>query len=186
MIETAIEVTDDRVPARVIRRIIDVEREMPSHPIELLPHARAAVEAAAASRRVPLITKGDLLDQGRKLARSGLGKLFDGGEIVSHKTPEVYARAFAAHGGPERAMMVGNSMKSDVLPALAAGAWGVFAPHGLISDLEHAAPPEQEARIHEIGDLGALPDLIAQVEASDPALATSGAIRPAGPHISQT
>lgn len=166
MIETAIEVTDARVPAGVIREIIDVGREMLSHPIELLPHARAAVEAAAERRRVLLITKGDLLDQERKLAQSGMGEMFDGVEIVSHKTPEVYARAFAAHGGPDRAMMIGNSMKSDVLPALAAGAWGVFVPHGLAWDLEHAEPPEDRSRFHEIADLGALPDLIARIEAA--------------------
>jgi hypothetical protein len=99
------------------------------HPIELLPHAREAVESLAPDVRLLLVTKGDLLDQERKLAQSGLGELFDGVEIVSHKTPETYAAIFARHGdGAERAMMVGNSLRSDVVPAIRAGSWGVFVP----------------------------------------------------------
>lgn len=164
MIETAIEVTDDRVPARIIREIIETGQEMLSHPIDLLPHARDAVEAAAATHRVVLITKGDLLDQERKLAQSGLGDLFDGVEIVSNKTPQVYADIFARHGdGAQASMMIGNSMKSDVLPALDAGGWGVFIPHGLSWALEHAEPPGNHPRYRELADLGALAALLQQV-----------------------
>ncbi|MDF0600776.1 HAD family hydrolase [Psychromarinibacter sp. C21-152] len=156
MIETAIEVTEERVPARVVSEIIAAGQEMLGHPIELLPHAQDAVAAATERFRVVLITKGDLLDQERKLAQSGLGELFDGVEIVSDKTPDVYARIFERHGdGAARAMMVGNSMKSDVLPAIAAGGWGVFVPHDLAWDLEHAEAPEHP-RFREIPDLGQL------------------------------
>lgn len=165
MIETAIEVTEDRVPARVIREIIAAGQEMLSHPIELLPHAREAVEAVTATHRVLLITKGDLLDQERKLAQSGLGELFDGIEIVSNKTPPIYAEIFARHGeGPDRAMMIGNSLKSDVIPAIEAGGWGVFVPHDLTWALEHAHPPDGHGRYHELGDLGGLLDLVAEIE----------------------
>ncbi|MCA8881945.1 MAG: HAD family hydrolase [Rhodobacteraceae bacterium] len=164
MIETAIEVTDDRVPARIIREIIAAGQEMLSHPIELLPHARAAVEAAAADYRVVLVTKGDLLDQERKLAQSGLGELFDGVEIVSDKTATVYARIFAHHGvGAESAMMVGNSLKSDVCPAIDAGAWGVYVPQGLVWALEHAEAPEDHPRYRELADLGGLASLLQQI-----------------------
>jgi len=166
MIETAIEVTEDRVPARIIRELIGAGQEMLAHPIELLPHAQAAVEALAASHRVVLITKGDLLDQERKLAQSGLGDLFHGVEIVSEKTPAVYGEIFARHGaGAARAMMVGNSMRSDVVPAIEAGGWGVHVPHDLGWDLEHAEAPEQAPRYRSIADLGALPGLVAEVEA---------------------
>lgn len=164
MIETAIEVTEDRVPASVIREIIAAGQEMLAHPIDLLPHARDAVEAAAQTHRVLLVTKGDLLDQERKLAQSGLGDLFDGVEIVSEKTPAVYARIFAQHGdGAERAMMVGNSMKSDVRPAIDAGGWGVFVPHGLSWALEHAEPPHDHPRYRALPDLGGLVALLQQV-----------------------
>ena len=98
MIETAIEVTDRTVPAPVIAEILAAGQDMLSHPIHLLPHAQEALEALAERHRLVLITKGDLLDQDRKLAQSGLGDLFDAVEIVSQKTSEVYARAFASHG----------------------------------------------------------------------------------------
>ncbi|TDK48073.1 HAD family hydrolase [Antarcticimicrobium luteum] len=166
MIETAIEVTEDRVPARIIRQLIGAGQDMLAHPIELLPHARATVEAVTETHRVVLITKGDLLDQERKLAQSGLGDLFDGVEIVSEKTQAVYQEIFARHGaGAAQAMMVGNSMRSDVVPAIEAGGWGVHVPHDLQWDLEHAEAPEQAPRYRSIGDLGALPGLVARIEA---------------------
>jgi putative hydrolase of the HAD superfamily len=161
MIETAIEVTDEKVPARVIRELIGAGQEMLRHPIELLPHAREAVEALAPDFRLLLVTKGDLLDQERKLAQSGLGDLFDGVEIVSNKTPETYAAIFARHGeGADRAMMVGNSLRSDVVPALRAGGWGVFVPHDLTWEVEHDEAPEDHPRFRRIVDLGQLPALV--------------------------
>lgn len=165
MIETAIEVTDRRVPASVISEILAAGQDMLNHPIHLLPHAQKAVETLADSHRIVLITKGDLLDQERKLAQSGLGDLFHGVEIVSHKTPAIYASAFTRHGtGPASAMMVGNSMKSDVVPAIEAGAFGAYVPHGLTWELEHADAPDTHPRFREIPDLSALPALIEEIE----------------------
>jgi len=162
MIETAIEVTAGRVPGSVIGEIIAAGRELLDHPVELLPHARQALEALAVDYRVVLITKGDLLDQERKLAQSGLGDLFDAVEIVSDKTPAVYAAIFARHGdGADRAMMVGNSLRSDVVPVIAAGGWGVHVPHGLTWALEQAEAPLDHARFHTLTDLAALPALVA-------------------------
>ena len=164
MIETAIEVTEERVPASVISELIAAGQEMLRHPIELLPHARAAVEAVATSHRVLLVTKGDLLDQERKLAQSGLGDLFDGVEIVSNKTRPVYDEIFNRRGeGADRAMMVGNSMKSDVVPVVEAGGWGIFVPHGLTWALEEAAAPVASPRYRELEHLGHLPDLVAEI-----------------------
>lgn len=165
MIETAIEVTEARVPASVIADLIAAGREMLEHPTELLPHARAAVTALAADYRVLLITKGDLLDQERKLAQSGLGDLFHGVEIVSNKTAPVYAQIFARHGSTAaQAMMVGNSLKSDVIPVIEAGGWGVHVPHGLTWALEHADPPTGHPRFHSLPHLGGLPDLVAGMQ----------------------
>ncbi|KAF0675719.1 HAD family hydrolase [Profundibacterium mesophilum] len=165
MIETAIEVTQDRVPARIIRQIIEDGQEMLAHPIELLPAARETVETLSASHRIVLITKGDLLDQERKLAQSGLGDLFDGVEIVSDKTPAAYARIFSDHATPPgAALMVGNSMKSDVIPPIEAGGWGVFVPHGIAWALEHAEPPQNHPRYHEIASLVELPELVGRIE----------------------
>ena len=161
MIETAIEVTDGRVPASVIGEILSAGQDMLGHPIELLPHAAEVVAELSGRHRLVLITKGDLLDQERKLAQSGLGEMFHAVEIVSDKTRTTYERVFARHGdGPGRAMMVGNSLKSDVRPALDAGAWGVFVPHDLTWALEHAETPEGHARFHVLPDLGGLPALV--------------------------
>jgi putative hydrolase of the HAD superfamily len=165
MIETAIEVTQGRVEASVIAEILAAGREMLRHPVDLLPHARETVTALAADHRVVLITKGDLLDQERKLAQSGLGDLFHGVEIVSDKTAAMYQAAFARHGaGPQNAAMVGNSLKSDVLPALAVGAWGIHVPHDLTWSYEQAEPPIDAPRFRAISDLGALPNLIAELK----------------------
>lgn len=161
MIETALEVTEHRVPGRVIQEIIDAGQDMLSHPIELLPHAEEAVTAAAQAYHVVMITKGDLLDQERKLAQSGLGDLFDGVEIVSEKNPATYAEIFQRHGhAHEAAVMVGNSMKSDILPVLDIGGWGVFVPQPLSWALEHAEAPDGHPRFRELPDLGGLADVI--------------------------
>ena len=164
MIETAIEVTEGRVPAAVIGELIRAGRDMLEHPIELLPHVRASVTALAADYRMVLITKGDLLDQERKLAQSGIGDLFDAVEIVSDKTAEAYRTIFSRHGtGADQAMMVGNSLKSDVIPALLAGAWGVHVPHGLTWALEIADPPQHHRRFHVLGSLERLPELVSGI-----------------------
>jgi putative hydrolase of the HAD superfamily len=166
MIETAIEITDGAVPASVISELLGAGRALLDHPMELLPHAREAVTALAASHRIVLITKGDLLHQERKLAQSGLGDLFHAVEIVSDKTADTYARAFARHGsGADQALMVGNSLKSDVIPALQAGAFGVYVPHGLTWALESAEEPQGHARYACLPDLGHLAGHIDQLQA---------------------
>lgn len=162
MIETAIEVTEGRVPAAVIADLLAEGREMLRHPVDLLPGAEDCIKVLAEDHTLVLITKGDLLDQERKLAESGLGDLFDGIEIVSDKTVATYSRAFASHGdGAGRALMVGNSMKSDVLPAIGAGAWGVFCPSEHEWELERAEEPVSAPRYRRIATLAELPGLIA-------------------------
>ncbi len=166
MIETAIEVTDGRVPARVIEKILAAGRELHSHPIEVLPHAAEALAGVAGKYHVVLITKGDLFDQERKLAQSGLGDLFDAVEIVSDKTPDTYRRIFSqADAGEGAAMMIGNSVKSDVIPAIAAGGWGVHIPHRITWAIEAAAPPSQSPRFRQIKALKDLGPLIDEITA---------------------
>lgn len=166
MIETAIEITKGEVKASVIGEILAAGREMVAHPVETLPDARETLAALVGDYRLVVITKGDLFDQERKLAQSGLGDLFHGVEIVSDKTAEMYRRVFARHGdGPERAMMVGNSLKSDILPALEAGAWAVHIPHELTWALEHAEEPAGQPRYRRIPRLSALDELVRLIEA---------------------
>jgi putative hydrolase of the HAD superfamily len=167
MIETAVEVTDGRVPASVISQILDAGRDMLSHSVDLLPHAAQTVQTLRSDYKILVITKGDLLDQERKLAQSGLRDLFHGIEIVSAKTPETYSRIFAEHGtGADQSLMVGNSMASDVIPMLNAGGWGIYVPHGLSWAIEYAATPEHP-KFREITDLGDLPNLIKSITTGD-------------------
>ncbi len=165
MIETAVDATDGRVDGHVIGQILEMGQEMLRHPIELLPHVEETLGSLQDRFPLILITKGDLLHQEQKLAASGLGEMFAGVEIVSEKVPGVYARAFQGHGGSERAMMVGNSMKSDVVPALEAGSWAVYVPHGLTWALERAATPQGHPRYRELPDLSGLPEHVASVAA---------------------
>jgi putative hydrolase of the HAD superfamily len=164
MIETAIEITDGRVPANILRDVLEAGRDMLRHPIEPLPHAEETLRALGASYRLVLITKGELLDQERKLAASGLGEHFDAVEIVSDKTPEVYARVFSRHGrGAEHAMMVGNSLGSDIVPALSAGAWAVHVPSGHNWVLDRHDGPTDTRRFRLIPDLGGLPPIVSEI-----------------------
>lgn len=160
MIETAVEVTEGRVPASVISQLLDAGRDMLSHSVDLLPHAAETIEALRHQYKVLVITKGDLLDQERKLAQSGLRDLFHGIEIVSAKTPDTYARIFSQHGtGADQGLMIGNSMASDVIPMINAGGWGVYIPHGLTWEIEHAPTPDH-SKYFEINNLSDLPPLI--------------------------
>jgi putative hydrolase of the HAD superfamily len=161
MIETAIEVSGGKVPAQVIEKLVAFGHEMLAHPIEPLPGVAEALALLRQNRALVMITKGDLFDQERKLAESGLGEMFTGVEIVSRKDSAAYARIFARHGeGPERAAMIGNSLASDVIPALDAGAWAIFVPHPLTWVHEHAEAPETHPRFRQAQAFGDVPKLI--------------------------
>lgn len=163
MIETAMELCDGEPPAGAIREILAAGREMLAHPVETLPGVDEALARLSERYRLVLITKGDLLDQERKLAASGLGDLFAAVEIVSEKDQRTYERVFARHGtGAEEAVMAGNSMKSDVLPALAAGAFAVHIPYAITWAHELADAPENHPRYGALDRIDDLPDWIAQ------------------------
>lgn len=167
MIETAHEICGENLPPAAVAEILGYGREMLTHPVDCLPGVRETLEILAPGHRLVVITKGDLFDQERKLAQSGLGDFFDGVEIVSEKTAATYAGAFARHGaGADRAMMVGNSLKSDVIPALDAGAWGVHVPYRITWALEHAEAPETHPRYRALPSLGGLAEVIAEAEAA--------------------
>ena len=162
MIETAIEITGGRFESGDVRQVIEWGREMLASPIELLDGVPDAVEAIAARVPIILVTKGDLLDQETKLARSGLGQHFQGIEILSEKTHTAYERVMRRYSvRPERFVMTGNSLRSDILPALAAGAHAVHVPYTHEWIHERVAPEELEnARYHEVAHLRDLPALL--------------------------
>ncbi|PNS08437.1 HAD family hydrolase [Solilutibacter silvestris] len=130
MVEAAIEVTDARIVAADIHRIVSLGRGLLLHPVELLPGISAAVDAMAARFPVVLITKGDLFHQEAKVRASGLADRFQRIEIVSEKDPETYARLFHEFGvRPEEFVMVGNSLRSDIAPVLELGGAGIHIPY---------------------------------------------------------
>lgn len=158
MIETAMELTGGNPPPGVIREILAAGREMLGHPVEPLPGVDEALAALSERYRLVLITKGDLMDQERKLAASGLGDLFVGVEIVSEKTADTYRTVFARHGtGPEEAVMAGNSMKSDVLPAIEAGAFAAHIPYAVTWAHEMAEAPAGHPRYAALDSISDLP-----------------------------
>jgi len=164
MLEAAIEVSGQNVPAQVIGEILAAGREMMAHPVEPLPGVEDALEVLAGRGRLIMITKGDLFHQEQKLAASGLGEFFSGVEIVSDKKPETYRHIFARHGGDaQTAVMAGNSMRSDVLPALEAGSWAALIPYPIVWAHEAAEAPENHPRYRELGSLAELPGWIEEI-----------------------
>ncbi len=161
MIETAIEITEGKAPASLIAEILAYARAMVEHPVETLPEVRETLEELQSRFPLVLITKGDLFDQERKLAQSGLGELFRAVEIVSEKDAATYSKLFQRHGqGAEGAVMVGNSLKSDIVPVLEAGGSAVYVPHELSWELEHAEEPVAARRYHRLERIAQLPSLL--------------------------
>ena len=141
MIETAIEVSGGRVETVEIQRLIDYGKAMLDHPVELLHGVEDIIEPLRQNYRVMLITKGDLFDQESKIARSGLADLFWKIEIVSEKDPETYRRVLDTHDiAPDSFLMVGNSVRSDILPVLEIGGRAVHIPYQVTWEHENADP----------------------------------------------
>ncbi len=161
MIETAMELTGNEAPGRLIAEILAAGREMLSHPVEPLPGVEAALADLGRDYRLVLITKGDLLHQEQKLAASGLGEHFVAVEIVSEKDTATYTRLFARHGtGAAEAVMCGNSMRSDILPALEAGCWAAYVPFHVTWEHEVAPAPEAHPRFTTLASVSELPDWV--------------------------
>ncbi len=130
LVETALEVTDGKVDGGVIQQILDAGKAMIEHPVELLPGVAQTIERLAAKSPLLLITKGDLFHQESKIARSGLADHFARIEIVSEKDEETYRRILDRYSiDAERFVMVGNSVKSDILPVLALGGNAIHVPY---------------------------------------------------------
>jgi putative hydrolase of the HAD superfamily len=161
MLETVMELTANEPPGRIIADILAAGREMLNEPVEPLPGVDQALAELSERYRLVLITKGDLLHQEQKLAASGLGDLFAAVEIVSEKDAHTYERVFARHGtGAAEAVMCGNSVRSDILPALEAGAFAAHVPYPLTWAHEMADAPTGHPRFAELESIRRLPGWI--------------------------
>jgi putative hydrolase of the HAD superfamily len=158
MIETACELTEGRITGDKIKQIINFGKEMLGSPIEVLEGVRATIEILSKNYRLMMITKGDLLDQETKLARSGLGDFFDAFEIVPRKDASIYRYILRRHQiRPEEFVMVGNSLKSDILPVVEIGARAVYVPYE--TEWFHERVTEEELAGKNFAQLAALSEL---------------------------
>jgi putative hydrolase of the HAD superfamily len=145
MIETAVQLTEGRIHGNDVHDIITIAWDMLAKPMEIFDGVRETILTLSEQYQLLLITKGDLFEQEAKIARSGLGDFFDGIEIVSEKTPRAYEAIVTRHQvPPQRFVMIGNSLKSDILPVLAMGGIGIHIPfettwiHELVPEAELA------------------------------------------------
>jgi putative hydrolase of the HAD superfamily len=166
MIETAVELTEGRISGQDIQTLINVAREMLSADVQLLDHVEETIQELAKTYPLMVITKGDLLDQETKIIRSGLMKYFQNIEVVSHKTVESYERILKRYSLiPKRFLMIGNSLRSDILPILELGAHAVYIPYETtwlheVADL----PPDGQAGFYPLEHMGKLPALLESLE----------------------
>lgn len=143
MIETAVELTEGRVKGNEIQKIITFARQMLASPIEILEGVEKTIKTLSEDYHLMVITKGDLFDQEIKLARSGLGDYFDDVEIVSNKVSEVYKKILKNYEiKPNEFVMVGNSLRSDILPVLEVGGNAVHIPYE--TEWFHEMVPNEE------------------------------------------
>lgn len=157
-LETALRISGNTVPAATMRKVLDSGKQLLDFPIVPLPGVVPVLKALKPGYRLVLITKGDLLDQERKLAKSGLEKYFHHIEILSKKEEKDYKDLLATLGvEPRNFLMVGNSLKSDILPVLNLGGYGVHIPFSVTWQHEVAdaglPDPERFKQVEKITDL---------------------------------
>ena len=155
-VEAALTITDGAVPTAVIGELLDMIRATLTEQVRLLPHVPEVLAKVGAHYRLVLITKGDVIHQTHKVETSGLAHHFTDIEIVLEKDPGQYDRLFRKFGVPaERICMVGNSVRSDILPVMALGGTAVHVPYPLLWELEHVEHDEHFAELANITDLPA-------------------------------
>jgi len=162
LIETAIDLTSGRISGADLRVVTDLAKAMMIEHVELFDHVRDVLTMLGGDYPLMLITKGDLLHQTSKVERSGLGECFKWVEVVSDKTADVYASILDRRGvDPNRFLMIGNSLRSDVLPVVEAGGWAVHIPAALSWAHEDAdIPPIARPRIFELPRIDGVPRLV--------------------------
>jgi putative hydrolase of the HAD superfamily len=161
MLETAIEVTEGKIPASDLEVILGWGKAMLRQPTELLEGVHETLLEVGSRYTMLLITMGDLFHQESKLAGSGLGELFSGVEILSVKNLASYRAVLARRGiNPSEFVMVGNSMRSDILPVVEMGARAIHIPYHVTWQHEQvddaALPSEGWHRLRSIRELGGL------------------------------
>jgi putative hydrolase of the HAD superfamily len=175
LVESAIDLTGGRVTSREIGAILELGKGLLGHPIELLDGVNEVVaDLAVTGRRLIVVTKGDLFHQEAKVAGSGLADRFDRVEIVSEKNTATYQRVMAAADvAPEHFLMVGNSVRSDILPVVELGGHAAHLPYVYTWELEHVADADaQRQGFHELTSIRELPELVERLSSGPSACAS--------------
>ena len=161
MVQAAVSITGGRVPSSVIGAIVDHAHEMLIHPVELLDGVPETLAAVGQTHRLVLITKGDLVHQIRKVRTSGLEHHFEHIEVVLDKDTDTYRRVLAEWAiDPTTFLMIGNSVRSDILPIVELGGHGVHVPYHITWD--HEVVHEHGGGFAELGQISDLPTWLAQ------------------------
>ena len=154
MVETAVRITGGTLSAEGTSRILEIGKHLLARPNELLDHVETVLQALSGKYRLVVATKGDLLDQERKLKNSGLEKYFHHIEIMSDKQPADYIKLIKHLDiAPEQFMMVGNSLKSDIIPVLEIGGHGVHVPFHTTWAHEMVSNPVVHPQFREVEQL---------------------------------
>jgi putative hydrolase of the HAD superfamily len=140
-VEAAVTITEGRVSTAVIAELVEMIRAQLTEPVRLLPDVAEVLARVGQHHRMVLITKGDLIHQSNKVATSGLAHHFSDIEILLEKDVETYDRIFRKLGvAPERVCMIGNSLRSDILPVLSLGGTAIHIAYPLLFELERIDP----------------------------------------------
>lgn len=162
--EAAITLSNGEIPSYELQKILHGVREHLTEPVRLFDGVAEVLAEVSSQFRTILITKGDLAHQTRKVETSGLSHHFDHVEIVLEKDPATYAHVLKSLDiNPQNFCMVGNSMKSDILPVISIGGFGVYVPYEILWELDHAEHPTANAdRYVELETLSLVPKWLAQ------------------------
>jgi putative hydrolase of the HAD superfamily len=157
MVETAMAVTDNMISSKTIGEIIDLGKQMLNQPIELLDGVEEVLEALKGKYRLVVATKGDLLDQERKLKKSNLNGYFHHVEVMSEKDDLNYLKLIKHLDiRPSELLMIGNSLKSDVLPVLNIGGYAIHVPYHITwahEEIEHSIDSGMFKSVESIRDV---------------------------------
>ena len=161
MIETAMRISDQKVPVSLVEKILSIGQEMLQKPVELLPGVEEVLTSLNGDYRMVLATKGDLVDQERKLRKSGLEKYFHHIEIMSEKRVEDFAKLIRhLDVAPEDFLMLGNSLKSDILPVLELGAYAIHIPFHVTWIHEQVDHEISHERFHTVENISLATEVI--------------------------
>ena len=163
MMQVALDLSNEELDTQSMRSIINIGKEMMAHPVDFIDGVVEVLDNLSETYELVLITKGDLMDQERKVSLSKIDKWIKNIEIVSEKHSTTYRNIFSRLGSVDESVMVGNSIKSDAVPAVQAGAWAIHVPYPITWELELAEPMTDHKRYFEAKSLSNAVDIIRSI-----------------------